>query len=110
MEAYDSQLEKLKSGQIEKNLFDPVEFAKQCIREKVNSMIPDKLMYATIDMKKLIEITSHSESYLRKNFICTVAAKKLSCSPTTKELWKYPEIRNCWLDFCTENHKFREVK
>ena len=87
------------------DLFNPVEFAKQCIREKIDSLILDDILYATVDMKLLVKITSHSSSYLRKNFTCTDEAKVLSCSPTTKELWRYPEIRDCWLDFCMINHK-----
>lgn len=90
-------------------VFDPVEFAKHCIREKIESMIPEKIVYATVDIKKLVEITNHSASYLRKNFTCTDEAIALSCSPTTKELWKYPEIRDCWLDFC-ESNKVRSDK
>lgn len=85
------------------NTFDPVEYSKQCIKEKIESLIPEKIMYATIDMKILVEITCHSESYLRKNFICTPEAQELRCSPTTKDLWAYPEIRDCWRDFCQKN-------
>ncbi|MBX8978963.1 hypothetical protein [Enterococcus gallinarum] len=87
------------------SLFDPVEYAKQCIREKVESSISENIMFATIDMKQLVLITNHSDSYLRQNFICTPEAKALSCSPTTKELWRYPEIRDCWLEFCDRNKR-----
>lgn len=90
---------------LQPNLFDPIEFTKQCIKEKVDSMVPEKIIYATVDMKNLAQITNHSVTYLRQNFICTPEAKALSCSPTTKELWKYPEIRDCWLDFCERNKK-----
>lgn len=84
-------------------VFDPVEFAKECIREKVNSQLPTEILYATIDMKKLIEICGYSESYLRQHFICTDEALELECGTTAKYLWKYPEIRDCWRDYCVRN-------
>lgn len=78
-------------------LFDPFEYAKECIREKVNSQLPTELLYATI------EITGYSDSYLRKYFICTDEALALECGPASKNLWKYPEIRDCWRDYCDRN-------
>ena len=84
-------------------MFDPIEYAKQCIEEKVEASLPIEILYATVDMKKLVLITSHSDTYLRQHFICTPEAKALSCSPTSKELWKYPDIRDCWLEFCDRN-------
>lgn len=85
--------------------FDPVAFAKECIRERIEHDLPTEILYATIDMNRLTEITGHSETYLRKHFIVTKEAKALECSPTTKNLWKYPEIRDCWRDFCDRQGK-----
>lgn len=85
--------------------FDPVAFAKQCIREKVERELPVEIFYATVDLDLLVEITNHSESYLRKNFLVTPEAKAIECSPTTKRLWKYPEIRDCWRVFCDQNSR-----
>lgn len=86
------------------NLFDPVEYAKKCIYDKVESLMPKEILFATIDINKLVQITSHSVTYLEKNFINTPEARALECSPTTKRLWKYPEIRDCWLEFCVRNN------
>ena len=79
------------------NLFDPVEYAKECIRDEVKKLMPKEI-------NKLVQITSHSVTYLEKNFINTPDAQALECSPTTKRLWKYPEIRDCWLEFCIQNN------
>ncbi|MES5415526.1 hypothetical protein ABVF54_14205 [Enterococcus mundtii] len=87
------------------NLFDPVEYAKNCIEDQVEKLMPKEILFATIDIKKLVQLTSHSVAYLEKNFINTAEAKELECSPTTKRLWKYPEIRDCWLEFCKQNNK-----
>lgn len=86
------------------NLFDPIEFAKECIREKVENQLPTEILYATINMKKLVEITGYSDSYLRQHFTCTDEAIALECGPASKGLWKYPEIRDCWRDFCDRNN------
>lgn len=90
--------------------FDPVQYAKECIQEKVNEALPIEILYATINMKKLVEITGYSESYLRQNFTCTKEAKKLECGTTSKYLWKYPEIRDCWRKFCDQNNIRGEAK
>lgn len=87
------------------NLFDPVDYAKQCIREEVEKLMPKEILFATIDMNKLIQITSHSQSYLEQNFVNTTEAQSLECSPTSKRLWKYPDIRECWIEFCIRNNK-----
>ena len=86
------------------NLFDPVEYAKECIREEVKKLMPKEILFATIDINKLVQITSHSVTYLEKHFINTPDVQALECSPTTKRLWKYPEIRDCWLEFCVQNN------
>lgn len=85
------------------NLFDPVDYAKQCIREEVEKLMPKEILFATIDMNKLVQIASHSQTYLEQNFVNTPEAQALECSPTSKRLWKYPEIRDCWLEFCIRN-------
>lgn len=90
--------------------FDPVEFAKQCIREKVDSLLPSSLMRATINLHQLSEITGYSERYLQKEFIWTEDAKALEASTNTKYLWFYPEIRDCWREFCRNNKVGREEK
>lgn len=89
----------------QRNLFDPVEYAKRCIEEEVEKLLPKEILFATIDMKILVQITNHSDSYLKQNFIITPEAQSLECSPTTKHLWKYPEIRDCWLEFCERNKR-----
>lgn len=86
------------------NLFDPVEYAKECIRDEVKKLMPKEILFATIDINKLVQITSHSVTYLEKHFINTPDVQALECSPTTKRLWKYPEIRDCWLEFCVQNN------
>ncbi|WP_270692807.1 hypothetical protein [Enterococcus malodoratus] len=86
------------------NLFDPVEYAKECIREEVKKLMPKEILFATIDINKLVQITSHSVTYLEKHFINTPDVQTLECSPTTKRLWKYPDIRDCWLEFCEQNN------
>lgn len=83
--------------------FDPIAYAKECIETKVEKMMPKEVLFATVDMNKLVQLTSHSKSYLKTSFIVTPEAKALECSPTTKRLWKYPEIRYCWLEFCEVN-------
>ncbi|MGM0238478.1 hypothetical protein [Enterococcus sp. AZ103] len=83
--------------------FDPVEYAKECVRKEVERLMPTEILFATVDMEKLTIICSHSRTYLEQNFVCTKEAKELECSPTTKRLWKYPEIRDCWLKYCDEN-------
>lgn len=95
--------------QSQDTLFDPIEYTKRCIEKKVEEALPPEILYATVDMKKLIDITSHSDTYLRKHFINTPEAKALSCSPTSKELWKYPDIRDCWLDFCDRMKKRKKL-
>lgn len=92
------------------NLFDPVEYAKQCIEKQVEKLMPKEILFATIDINKLVQISCHSVSYLEQNFINTAEAKALECSPTSKRLWKYPEIRECWLEFCDHNNVKRKVK
>ncbi|TRZ30932.1 hypothetical protein AUF15_08720 [Enterococcus avium] len=48
------------------NLFDPVEYAKECIRDEVKKLMPKEILFATIDINKLVQITSHSVTYLEK--------------------------------------------
>lgn len=86
------------------NQFDPVEYAKLCIEAEVERRMPKEILFATIDINKLVQIASHSVSYLEQNFINTPEAKALECSPSAKRLWRYPEIRECWLDFCVQNN------
>ncbi|MCM6930305.1 hypothetical protein NE261_00535 [Enterococcus italicus] len=93
------------------NYFDPLEYAKECIKEEVKSQMKERIQQGTIDIKMLAEITCHSTSFLEKNFIVTEEAKELEKSPSTKRLWLYPEIRDCWREFCIrENVKERSMR
>lgn len=84
-------------------LFDPLEYSKKCVREFVEERLEVAIIYSTIDINRLVEITCHSKTYLEMNFICTEEAQALECSPTTKRLWQYPEISDCWREYCKKN-------
>lgn len=85
--------------------FDPVSYAKECIDRRVSEIVPEKIMHATINMHQLAEITGYSERYLRIEFIVTPEAMKLEVGPGRKAAWLYPEIRDCWRNYCIRTGK-----
>ena len=86
-------------------MFDPVTYAKKCIEEKMENLLPEKVEMpcATVDMKKLKEITSMGRTYLETNFTCLPQVRELDVSVTTKKLWLYPEVANVWRKHAKEN-------
>lgn len=82
------------------NYFDPLEYAKDCIEKEIQSQMAERIQQATVDIKMLAKISCHSTSYLEKYFVVTDEARELERSPSTKRLWLYPEIRDCWREFC----------
>ncbi|MBP1040405.1 hypothetical protein I6N95_05190 [Vagococcus sp. BWB3-3] len=76
--------------------FNPVEYAKQCIKEKVDASFPSELVKATIPMEGLIEITGVSRSTLETKYVSQPEFYKLQVNEGKKRLWLYPEIRDAW--------------
>lgn len=85
--------------------FDPVEYAKECIEQKVSEIVPKEIIYATINIKKLMEITGYGRSTLERGFLCTEEAEMLNVSTTSKKVWLYPEIAEAWREYSLNNKK-----